>query len=636
MDSVQCIIISILCFPFIGFILNAFLGHRFSKKISGFIGVSTVLASFGFTIFYIINHQELQPIHFDILSWINIGDLHIPLSVYIDRLTVLMMLIITGVGSLIHIYSVGYMQDDEGFSRYFSYLNLFICFMLILVMAGNYLGMFIGWEGVGLCSYLLIGFWYDNQNYNDAAKKAFIMNRIGDLGFLLGIFFLLFIFHSLEFGDIQKGILHNELATTGTITLICILLFIGATGKSAQIPLFTWLPDAMAGPTPVSALIHAATMVTAGIYMIVRSNFLYSLSPVALQIIAIVGISTALVGATIGLKQTDIKKVLAYSTVSQLGLMFLALGVGAYTTALFHVMTHAFFKALLFLGSGSVIHALHGEQDIRRMGGLKKFMPITFATFLIGSLAISGVPPFAGFFSKDEIMVKAYESNLLLWILGMLTSAMTAFYMFRLLFVTFSGNFRGSEKQKSHLHESPSVITIPLIILAILSIIGGWIGLPEFLGFHNYFHAYLSPIIVKQQHETAHITHQTETILMALAIMAALGSIILAYVMYVKKAIVPQEEIDTKGLQKFLLKKWYWDEVYDYLIIKPYRKASQVLQVLVDEVIIDGIVVQGSAKVVSFAGGFVRMLQNGQVSYYLLLMTLSIGALFAYIYYKIL
>ncbi len=635
MENLQCVIVSILFFPLVGFIINACIGKKIPKSISGGLGVISVVASFVLTIFYILQNPSLPVFHFSLLSWINIGELHIPLSLHIDRLSILMMLIITGVGSLIHLYSVGYMHEDEGYARFFSYLNLFIFFMLILVMAGNYLGMFIGWEGVGLCSYLLIGFWYDNQDYNDAAKKAFIMNRIGDLGFLLGIFFLLFIFNSLEFGDIQSALAINAKATPVIITTVCLLLFVGATGKSAQIPLFTWLPDAMAGPTPVSALIHAATMVTAGIYMIVRSNFLYSLSPIALQVVAIIGIATALVGATIGLKQTDIKKVLAYSTVSQLGLMFLALGVGAYSTALFHVMTHAFFKALLFLGSGSVIHAMHGEQDIRNMGGLRKFMPITFATFLIGSLAISGVPPFAGFFSKDEILAKAFEANIVLWAMGMLTSVMTAFYMFRLLFVAFTGEFRGTEHQKQHLHESPLVITLPLIVLAILSIVGGWIGLPEFLGFKNMFHDYLSSVIVTHPEHSV-LSHSTELLLMLMAIVAAVVSIVAAYIIYVSKSTVPQSDAETKGVQKFLLKKWYWDELYDYLIVKPYRKIAQIFQDLVDEVLIDGIIVQGTAKMVSFAGGFVRMMQSGQVNYYLLLMTLSISALFAYIYYKIL
>ncbi|HSZ72794.1 MAG TPA: NADH-quinone oxidoreductase subunit L, partial [Cytophagaceae bacterium] len=420
-------------------------------------------------------------------DWISAGNINISFSFLVDSLSLMMMMIITGIGFLIHLYSSSYMHGDEGFTRYFSYLNLFIVSMLLLVMGSNYVVMFAGWEGVGLCSYLLIGFWFKNDPYNDAAKKAFIMNRIGDLGFLMGLALIYKTFKTFDYAEIFSAApnLFNPGMESMVIVAITLLLFIGATGKSAQIPLYTWLPDAMAGPTPVSALIHAATMVTAGIYMIIRSNVLYSMAPTTLAVITGIGIATAIFAATIGLVQNDIKKVLAYSTVSQLGYMFFALGLGAYNTAFFHVMTHAFFKALMFLGAGSVIHAMSGEQDIRFMGGLRKKLPITFITFMIGTLAISGIPPFAGFFSKDEILAAAYEHSPVLWALGILGAMFTTFYMFRLVFLTFFGEFRGTSDQAHHLHESPWAMTVPLMLLAFLSTFGGFLGVPQVLGGSN-------------------------------------------------------------------------------------------------------------------------------------------------------
>jgi len=485
-------------FPLIGFIINGFFGNKLSKGLSGAIATLSVLASFIVSLIIFIQLKEATgnpQIIVNLFSWINSDTLQIPFEFLIDPLSTWFLLIITGIGFLIHLYSIGYMKEDEGFSRFFTYLNLFVFFMLLLVLGNNYLIMFVGWEGVGLCSYLLIGFWFKNTAYNNAARKAFVMNRIGDLGFLLGIILIFITFGSISFNDI---FLRAGTVPTSVITSIALLLFIGAIGKSAQIPLYTWLPDAMAGPTPVSALIHAATMVTAGIYMIVRSNVFYSISEVASETVAIVGVITALFAATIGLFQNDIKKILAYSTVSQLGLMFLGLGVGAYSSAVFHVTTHAFFKALLFLGAGSVIHAMGGEQDIRKMGGLNGKIKITFITMLIGTIAISGLPPFSGFFSKDEILAHTYEHSKLLWLLGMFASMLTAFYMFRLLFLTFFGKFRGTHEQANHLHESPSSMTIPLIILAILSVVGGLIGLPEFWNASNWMHHHLENIIIRK------------------------------------------------------------------------------------------------------------------------------------------
>src|SRR3954471_6300398 len=449
--------------PLIGFLTIGLGGKKLSKSIVGVLGSGVILAAFilSIGIFFELKGQTEKSITLDLFSWITAGKLSIPFSFLIDPLSSLFLLIITGIGFLIHLYSAGYMHEDEGFARFFTYLNLFVFFMLLLVLGNNYLIMFVGWEGVGLCSYLLIGFWFKNTAYNNAAKKAFIMNRVGDLGFLLGIVLIFITFGSISYHEVfeqAKGL------STGSpvLTAITLLLFIGAMGKSAQLPLYTWLPDAMAGPTPVSALIHAATMVTAGIFMVVRSNVFYSISQTASELVAIVGAVTALFAATIGVFQNDIKKILAYSTVSQLGLMFLGLGAGAYSSSVFHVTTHAFFKALLFLGAGSVIHAMGGEQDIRKMGGLKKKIPVTFVTMLIGTIAISGIPPFSGFFSKDEILAHTYEHSKLLWLLGMIASMLTAFYMFRLLFLTFFGKFRGTHEQEHHVHESPPSMTVPL------------------------------------------------------------------------------------------------------------------------------------------------------------------------------
>lgn len=605
--------------PFIGFLMNG-LGRKYlSKSAVGFIASGTILLSFIFSIvlfFHVKNNGGSIVSYF---NFINIDNLVIPFAFQIDALSSLFLLIITGVGFLIHVYSIAYMNDEEPqhFGRYFAYLNLFIFSMLLLVMGANYVIMFIGWEGVGLCSYLLIGFWFKNDDYNYAAKKAFIMNRIGDVGFLLAIFWLIAKLGTTNFSDVFA---HTASLSSFDITAITILLFIGATGKSAQIPLYTWLPDAMAGPTPVSALIHAATMVTAGIYMIARSNVLYSLSEIAQHLVAIVGLVTAVLAATIAIKQNDIKKVLAYSTVSQLGYMFLGLGVGAYTGAVFHVMTHAFFKALLFLGAGSIIQAMHHEQDIRKMGGLKKYLPVTHLTFLAGCIAISGIPPFSGFFSKDEILAAAYAKNPIYWYVGVATAALTAFYMFRLYATTFLGSFRGTQDQEQHLHESPKIMTVPLQILAVLSVIGGFIGIPQVLGGNHALHQFLSPVLSTEvQHE---MPHSTEWMLMTVSVVLAASAIFYAINKFSKH---PQIS-DAQGFGKVLENKWYVDELYNTIVVNPLNKISSFFKKTIDKKWIDG-VVNGVGKVVNYSSRQLRLLQNGQVGSYILFMLIAMIAI---------
>jgi NADH-quinone oxidoreductase subunit L len=618
-------------FPLLGFLINGFFGKKISKNLSGIIASAAVFASFAISVLIFIDleeHKEVTSHIVPLFSWINSDTLKIPFEFLVDPLSSWFLLIITGIGFLIHIYSMGYMHDDEGFSRFFTYLNLFIFFMLLLVLGNNYLIMFVGWEGVGLCSYLLIGFWFKNTAYNNAAKKAFIMNRVGDLGFLMGIILIFVTFGSISYDQVFS------IASSGnhaTVTIIALLLFIGAMGKSAQLPLYTWLPDAMAGPTPVSALIHAATMVTAGIYMIVRSNVFYSMSDEASHIVAIVGIATALFAATIGLFQNDIKKVLAYSTVSQLGLMFLGLGVGAYSSSVFHVTTHAFFKALLFLGAGSVIHAMGGEQDMRKMGGLWKHLPITGKVMAIGTLAISGFPLLSGFFSKDEILAHTYEHSKALWFFGMITSILTAFYMFRLLFLTFFGNFRGTHEQEHHLHESPKSMTFPLIVLAILSIAGGVLGLPEFWGMTNWMHHHLDSIIVHKNPSV--LNHEKEWILMGLATAAALATIFFAYMVYMKNRILPEAN-DSKltGIKKLIYNKYYIDEIYEALIRKPLDALSEVFK-YIDTKVIDS-VVDGVGTTVTGMSSLVRKVQTGHIGFYIFGMVLGIIAILFYTFIK--
>ncbi len=612
----------IVLWPLVGFLLNGLGRNIWSKKTIAIQATGYIFASFILSLLAFWNVQEQGAIVVHYFDFINTNTVKIPFDFRVDALSSLFLLVITGVGTLIHLYSTAYMQEESAphYARYFAYLNLFIFSMLLLVLGDNYVIMFIGWEGVGLCSYLLIGYWFTNTTYNNAAKKAFIMNRIGDLGFLLAIFWLIVKLGTVSYGEVLTAESLAKLSSTD-ITAITLLLFVGAMGKSAQIPLYTWLPDAMAGPTPVSALIHAATMVTAGIYMITRTNIFYTHSEIAQTVVAIIGISTALLAATIAIKQNDIKKVLAYSTVSQLGYMFLGLGVGAYSGAVFHVITHAFFKALLFLAAGSVIHAMHHEQDIRKMGGLKSKLPITHLTFLIGCIAIAGVPPFSGFFSKDEILAAAYAKNPIYWFLGLIGAAMTAFYMFRLYATTFLGQFRGTEAQASHLHESPVSMTIPLIILAVLSAVGGAMGVPEILGGHHWLGQHLSSIIGAES--TLHLSHTTEWILMGSSVTIAVLALLIAISKYSKQA---DGEPQT-ALGKFLYNKWLVDELYEKAIVQPLNRFAGFLKEVVEKNIIDGFV-NGTGKIVQYGARQTRLIQSGQVGYYILFMVLSIVLLF--------
>ena len=616
--------------PLIGFLINGLGRKKLSKSLTGIMGSGLILASFLISVFvfFQVKSGNTHVAHY--FDFINTGSLKVGFDFQIDQLSSLFLLIITGVGFLIHVYSTSYMHEEDAkdFAKYFAYLNLFVFSMLLLVMGGNYIIMFIGWEGVGLCSYLLIGFWFKDNSNNDAARKAFIMNRIGDFGFLLAVFWLIAKLGTADYHDVFSNVSKLSLFD---ITGITLLLFVGATGKSAQIPLYTWLPDAMAGPTPVSALIHAATMVTAGIYMIARSNILFTMAPVTQSVIAVIGLATAVVAATIALKQNDIKKVLAYSTVSQLGYMFLGLGVGAYTGAVFHVMTHAFFKALLFLGAGSVIHAMGGEQDMRNMGGLKKYMGITHITFLLGCFAIAGIPPFAGFFSKDEILAAAFTKNPVYWAVGVLTAFMTAFYMFRLYGMTFLGKFRGTHDQEHHLHESPAAITFPLIVLAILAVVGGLIGIPEVLmhGGHR-LETFLEPIfaesntLVTSLNEKHELSHATEYALMAVSVVGALIALLYAWNKFSKYEKITVKET---GIGRILANKWYVDEIYDAVIVKPIQSVATFFNNVLEKKGIDGFV-NGIGKAVNYGSRQIRLLQTGQVSTYMMLMVVAVLILF--------
>lgn len=609
-------------FPMIGFLINGLGWRTVPKQAAGWIASTMMLVSFALSLGIFFEVRDGAEKVVTLFPFIQSGKLMIPFAFQVDALSSLFLLIITGIGFLIHVYSTSYMHDDEGVVRYFAYLNLFVFSMLLLVLGANYLIMFIGWEGVGLCSYLLIGFWFKNRDYTNAAKKAFVMNRIGDLGFLVGMLLILYHFGTLSYGDFFGMIESGQTVVSSSLAnWIAICLFIGAMGKSAQIPLYTWLPDAMAGPTPVSALIHAATMVTAGIYMIARSGVLYNLAHEALNFISWIGVATALLSATIALKQYDIKKVLAYSTVSQLGFMFIAIGAGAYTTAVFHVMTHAFFKALLFLGSGSVIHAMGGEQDVRSMGGLGKHMRVTQITFFIGCLAISGIPMFSGFFSKDEILAMAYGHDKAVYGLAVVAAMMTAFYMFRVYALTFSGKFRGTHEQEHHLHESPAAITIPLVILAVLSIIGGYVGLPAVISEHHTLGSFLSAAVTNA--EIHHLEHSTEWMLMGISIAVAVIFSIAGYVTNVK----PSFKTNT-GLAKVLENKWYVDELYDAIIVRPLQALAGVLDRFAERMGIDGLV-NGVGRSVRWGSDRVRMLQNGQVGFYIFVMVIGITLLLA-------
>lgn len=625
--------------PLLGFLINGVFGSKIkNEKVIGIIGSSTVgisfliaLGAFFETLGLPIDQRQKIVTLF---SWLTVGNLNVSFAYQVDQLSLVMALIVTGVGFIIHVYSIGYMHGDKGFWRFFAYMNLFIFAMMNLVLADNFVLLFLGWEGVGLCSYLLIGFWYDRKfeksTVADASKKAFIVNRIGDFGFLLGMFLIYMTFGSLNFNQVFSRAVSFNVPEV-TFSFIAIFLFIGATGKSAQIPLYIWLPDAMAGPTPVSALIHAATMVTAGVYMVARTSIIYASAPSILLVVAIIGTLTAFFAATIGIVQNDIKKVLAYSTVSQLGYMFLAMGMGAFSAGIFHVMTHAFFKALLFLGAGSVIHAMHEEQDIQKFGGLKKYMPRTYLTFLIAALAISGIPPLSGFFSKDEILWYSYANgNIIFWIIGVGTALMTAFYMFRLYILTFEGKERfGSDK---HPHESPSVMTVPLIVLALLSIIGGFIGIPEiFSGEHgNKFHNWLAPVFKDADRKLATFnmhTHFEEILLMVISVILVLAAIWFARYIYLKKpSIAVQTSQRFKGIYNLLWNKYFVDEAYDTLIVNPILNTSRsFLWKIADNKIIDG-TVNGVAKIIDIISINIRKLQTGVAQFYALVMVLGIVA----------
>ena len=617
------LVYAIILLPLFGFVINGLLGKYLPKMVVGALATLVVFASFLISVNIFLGFTDHSaPIIVKAFEWFTVGGVQVNFGFQIDQLSLMMMMIITGIGSLIHLYSIGYMSHDKGFYKFFTYLNLFIFSMLLLVMGSSYLILFIGWEGVGLCSYLLIGFWYENKEYGKAARKAFIMNRIGDLGLLIGIFLIATQTNALDYLSVAQNASKFEFDGV-VIMFITLSLFIGAMGKSAQIPLFTWLPDAMAGPTPVSALIHAATMVTAGIYLVVRSNFLYHLAPSTLDFILYIGLATSLVAAFIGLRQNDIKKVLAYSTVSQLGLMFIALGAEAYTAAMFHLMTHAFFKALLFLGAGSVIHAMSGEQDMRFMGGLKSKIPVTYWTFLIGTLAIAGIPPLSGMVSKDEILTALWAKSPIIWGLTLFSAALTGVYMFRLLFLTFFGKFRGTEEQKHHLHESPISMTLPLVVLAILSVVGGFLNLPHFLGegtsqkLAHWLHPIYVPGIAHPEVEFG-----TEMILLAFTIIMVIVIFFVLRNIYItkKKMALPEEEY--KGLERLSAKKLFVDEFYNATVVKPVeglghgtRMFDKLLNKFFDYI--------GFGAVDS--GRTFKKFQNGNVENYVLIMSLAIG-----------
>lgn len=617
------LVYAIVLLPLIGFVINGLFGKRLPKALVGGLATLVVFAAFLISVSIFIGFPANgTPFIVKAFEWFTIGGIQVNFGFQIDQLSLMMMMIVTGIGSLIHLYSIGYMSHDKGFYKFFTYLNLFIFSMLLLVMGSNYLILFIGWEGVGLCSYLLIGFWYENTEYGKAARKAFIMNRIGDLGLLIGIFLIASQTNALDYLSVAQNASKFEFDGV-VIMFITLSLFIGAMGKSAQIPLFTWLPDAMAGPTPVSALIHAATMVTAGIYLVVRSNFLYHLSPSTLDFILVIGLATSLIAAFIGLRQNDIKKVLAYSTVSQLGLMFIALGVEAYTSAMFHLMTHAFFKALLFLGAGSVIHAMSGEQDMRFMGGLKSKIPVTYWTFLIGTLAIAGIPPLSGMISKDEILVALWAKSPVIWGLTLFSAALTGIYMFRLLFLTFFGNFRGTEEQKHHLHESPISMTLPLVVLAVLSVVGGFINLPHFIGhgeYQNLAH-WLEPLYVYGA-KHAEVPFNIEMILLAITLVMVAAVFFIVRNIYVTKNKMAQPEENYKGWERLSAKKLLIDELYNATVVKPVEglgKGTRMFDKLMDRFF--NFVGFGAVE----SGRSFKKFQNGNVENYVLIMSLAIG-----------
>jgi NADH-quinone oxidoreductase subunit L len=638
-----------VAFPLLGFLVNGAIALRRpgAKGVISAVGVGVLVAAFIVSVGVFLElwaQPPHEPIIVNLWRWLPVGSLQIDMAFQVDQLSTVMLLVVTGVGSLIHLFSVGYMKEDPGYARYFAYLNLFVVFMLVLVLGSSFPVMFIGWEGVGLCSYLLIGFWFNDKVNADAGKKAFIVNRIGDFGFLIAMFLIWNTLGTLTFtGMVEKA---PTVFPSGSpvITAITLFLFLGCTGKSAQIPLYTWLPDAMAGPTPVSALIHAATMVTAGVYLVARTNVLFALAPLSSTIVAGIGALTALFAATIGLRQYDIKRVLAYSTVSQLGYMFLAVGTGAYTAGMFHLATHAFFKALLFLGAGSVIYAMHeayhathshaDAQDMRNMGGLKQYMPLTFWVMLIATLAIAGIPPFSGFFSKDEILAAAYARGesipiyYVFYAMGLVAALLTAFYMARLMAMTFLGSNRTGEQERSHLHDAPWVMTGPLVVLGVLSAIGGLLNLPSFLG-GGALEQWLEPVTAPAAASfPLHMPHgQTEMFLIAAAVLIGVAGLLAGWQATLRRPTLPAAEApaDT-GLARLLYRKYYVDEIYDALIVRPLVWLSRaVLWKTVDQGVVDGAAVNGTAKVSRGLGWLGSRLQTGQVGVYVVLFL--VGAL---------
>ena len=612
----------IILLPLLGFVINGLFGKFLPKIVVGSWATVVVFLAFLLSLkLFLGMTNDTSPQIFKVFEWFHIHHLVVDFSFQLDQLSIIMMMIITGIGTLIHLYSVGYMENDEGFYKFFAYLNLFIFSMLLLVLGSNYLVLFVGWEGVGLCSFLLIGFWFRNEEYGKAARKAFIMNRIGDLGMLVGIFVIAYHFETLEFLSVQKSLAEMSVDNF-VLLLITISFFIGSIGKSAQIPLFTWLPDAMAGPTPVSALIHAATMVTAGIYLIVRSHFFYDLTPFVLDFILGIGLVTSLITAFIGLRQNDIKKVLAYSTVSQLGFMVMALGVGAYVIAMFHLITHAFFKALMFLGAGSVIHAMGGEQDMRFMGGLRNKIPLTYWIFFIGTLAICGVPPLSGMISKDEILVMLYAKNPMIWVMAMINSGLTTAYMFRLLLLTFFGKFRGTKEQEKKIHESPWTMTLPLIVLSILSIVGGVINLPHFIVSDEFqFLSQWLQSVVKFHHYQ--ISFQAEMFLLVLTLMMIGVVVLWVRKKYVLDGKIPIPEKSYQGWEKLSAQKLYIDDFYQKKIVKKIEYTARIVARF-DREILDELV-NSIGFEVKRKGDFLRKIQNGRVETYLLLMSFGMG-----------
>ncbi|RJQ44486.1 MAG: NADH-quinone oxidoreductase subunit L [Nitrospiraceae bacterium] len=626
--------------PLISFIINILFGRSIIKSKAHWIAIPAVAGSFVLALSAFMDVMAGNVININVYTWILSGNFQVPVGFLIDQLTAIMLIVVTSISTLIFIYSVGYMHGDGGYYRFFAYLSLFVFSMLVLVMANNFLLLYFGWEAVGLCSYFLIGFWFHKKSAADAGKKAFIVNRFGDFGFGLGVILVFLTFGSLEYtqvfsnANIALGQTINILGTdVDLITLICLLLFCGAVGKSAQMPLHVWLPDAMEGPTPVSALIHAATMVTAGVFLVARCNPLFSLSHTAMNTVAIVGGVTAIFAASIGLVQNDIKRVIAYSTVSQLGYMFLALGVGAYSAAIFHLYTHAYFKALLFLGSGSVIHALHDEQNMQNMGGLKKYMPVTYAVFIIATLSITGIPGLAGFFSKDEILWRAYLGGELgrgMWLLGTVAALMTAFYSWRLIYLTFHGKFRGTHEKEHHLHESPKVITVPLMFLAVGAVLAGYVGIPPLLREHgDRIGEFLAPVLGHPQGEGS---HSEELMVMGASIFVALAGWGVAYMMYVKNAELPKKIGSMfRPIHNLLYNKYYVDELYSKTFVQPILKMSdKVILGFFDAKIIEGIVNGVPNLIGAFSRQF-RKVQTGLLSNYGLAMALGALAIIGYV-----